>query len=373
MQINPVNSSSAQSPEDALAAFVGALSEVQSKIAQHQQESAQQDLEVAKATEAAQAANLKKEQDQYNAYLKAKEEAESEPAWKRALMGIATLGMSELGPLIENGFTTMLLDCGVHHGPLLTYLSKALTIVAIAALVVAATVVTGGTATVAMAGSEAAGGAVEGAEAGMEMVDMSGQAVDVSAQAADADEAAVAEESTSEQTLGQRIQASMTKKVLTFGVTNGIGSTNLATSIAKDAGANQNEMYAAMALQMAVVLAGGYYGMSGEGSAFGGLANLTGNANGVKLFGEGVQAGSSMAAGGYQAYQAKRALDAAEDLGDLGQSQADNTLLGFVTDQMNSAMTTANASMVAAIKQANPYQVASQITFTVPAYLIESA
>lgn len=340
-------SSSPVKPEssmDILADFVGAITNLQAEIAQFDIKDRERELAMGKAEEAQQQIAYQEQLKKIAAYEKAKEEAESEPAWKRALMGIATLGMSELGPLLEKGISQGLHDLGVHNGPLLKYLSKALTIVAIMAVMVLATAATGGAAGVGMAEEVGAGGA---------------EAEEAAGGAAEA-----AEDGAS--------QSALTPKVLSFGLAQGIQSTNLGTSIAQDANASSDWMIATLVLQTVGCLVMGGYGMTGEGSAFGGLSKLGANANRMVQLGKGIQALSMLAASGYSGYQVKRQFDEADALGKMGDVQKNLTMLSSIIDQFNQGLGRSNAVVTAALKQ-SPNAVASHLAegYQMPQYLIQ--
>jgi hypothetical protein len=337
-----------ESTEDMLAQFVGVVAGLQAKVAKFSIEDRDRELAMGQREEHLLAQEYQKAKAAYEAYEKAKAEADSKPAWERALIGVATLGMSELGPVLEQGFTSMLHDMGIHNGPLLTYLSKALTITTIVAIMVVATALTGGVADAAMAGSVSEDAAAGGAE----------EAADASADAgADSSEQA-----------GKTL---VNGKVLSFGLAQGLQSTNLVTSIAKDAGANQWEMDMALGIQIATALVLGGYGITGEGAAFSGLANVGEGASRAIQFGKAVEGLCSLAAAGYGGYQAKKQMDVSHDLNDLAPTQKRETLLTFAQEQYNQGLKRSNAVVAAALRK-SPNAVASELTkgYRVPDYLI---
>lgn len=347
-----------KSPEEVLADFVGAVAGLQMKVAQFSIADRERELEMGKAEEVQQEDALQKQLAQIAAYEKAKEEAESEPAWKRALMGIATLGMSELAPQLEKGISEGLHAMGVHNGPLLKYLSKALTILVIVALTVVATAATGGVAGAEMAevdADEAAGGAADAAEDG----------------------AAGAGESSRAAKVLQALKDSTTWKTAAFGLSNGIGSTNLGVSIAQDAGASKGWMIATLVLQtVGCIVLGGVglgVGVGSEGAAFSGAMSASATANKALQIGRALQALAMLGAAGYSGYQTKKMFDASDDLHDLGSTDKSLTLLSSMVEQFNQSLTQSNAVVTAALKQ-SPNALAEHLAdgYQVQQYLLQA-
>ncbi len=173
--------------------------------------------------------------------------------------------------------------------------------------------------------------------------------------------------------MGQALADSATKKVLAFGLSQGIMSTNLGTSIAQDTNASKGWMIATLVLQTVGCLIMGGAGMYGDGAAFSGLASGGATASRAMQVGKSLQALAMLGASGYGGYQVKRQFDEADDLHKLAGTQKNLTLLSGMVEQFGQSLTQSNAVVTAALKQ-SPNALADHLAegYQMPQYLLQA-